>query len=1013
MSGVVDPARPAGLRRDEAWGFREERRTADAAAEVAAEPFRLSPPPDRPGGPDRAFPLAFSFDGRPMRGLSGDTLASALLANGERLIARSFKYHRPRGIFTAGSEEPNALVTVGEGAHADPNTRATTVELSDGLVARSQNHRGSLRHDLMAVNDLLAPFLGAGFYYKTFMWPRALWERLYEPVIRASAGLGRLSGEADPDAYGHGHLHCDVLVTGAGPAGLSAALAAARAGARVILADEDFALGGRLLAETYEVDGVPGTVWALRAAEELEALPNVRVLRRTSTFGAFDHGVHGLLETHRGHHRDAPRQTLWRVRAKRSIVCAGAQERPIAFPDNDRPGVMLASAVRSYANRFDVAAGRRVAVFTATEDGRRTAADLRDRGVEVVLLDARADAPALAGVETVAGARVVGTRGRHALREVRLADGRRIASDCLAVSGGWNPALHLTCHHRGRPEWREDIAAFVPSGAPPGMVAAGAAVGDLSLASCLRGGHEAGAAAAADLGHASHPGTPARAEDEARDVQPLWQIKGRGRAWIDLQNDVTVKDVEQSHREGFRAVEHLKRYTTLGMATDQGKTSNAVGLAVMAELTGQTIPKTGTTIFRPPVSPVAIGAFAGHARGRDFRPTRLTPTHDWARERGAVFVEAGQWLRAQYFPRPDEAHWRQAVDREVLAVRDGVGVCDVSTLGKIDVQGPDAAAFLNRVYANGFATLPVGKCRYGLMLREDGIVMDDGTVARLGEHHYVVTTTTANAGSVFRHMEFARQCLWPELDVHLISTTEAWAQIAVAGPRSRDLLERLVDPGHDISDAAFPYLACGPMTVRGGVPARLFRLSFSGERAFEIAVPARYGDALMRALMEDGEDLGVTAYGTEALGVMRIEKGHPAGNELDGRTTARDLGLGRMVSTKKDAVGAVLSRRDGLSSDDGHDLVGLVPVDRTAPLVAGAHLLSASDPRDMTHDQGWTSSACHSPMLGHATALGFLRGGRGRMGERLIAANPLEGRDVEVEVVSPHFFDPDGDRLRG
>ena len=980
---------------------------------ATGEPFRLPPVTGR--GAD-AKPLGFTFNGRPHSGREGDTLAAALLANGTRFVARSFKYHRPRGIFTAGPEEPSALVTLHEGARTTPNTRATMVELTEGLVVRSQNHRGSLERDWMAATDLMAPFFGAGFYYKTFMWPGKLWEKLYEPAIRASAGLGRLSGEPDPDAYDHAFLHCDVLVVGSGPAGLSAALAAGRAGARVVLAEEDFQIGGRLLAEREEIDERPGDEWARLALAELQAMANVRVMARTCVFGAYDHGTYGLLEMRTDAHDGRPSQVLWRLYSRRSIVCAGAQERGIAFGANDRPGIMLASAVRAYVNRFDVTPGRRVAVFTTTDDGWRTARDLQRRGVEIAaLLDTREGATPcdLGDTRIVRGAQVVGTKGRHALRSIELGDGETIETDCLAVAGGWNPNVHLSCHHRDRPHWRDDIAAFVPSTPPDNMTVAGAAAGDLALGSCLRGGHEAGRTAATELGFDGKVGEAARGANEPTGTKAFWHVKSsKGRAWLDLQNDVTVKDVRQSYWEGFRAVEHLKRYTTLGMATDQGKTSNMGGLAIMAEMTGQTIPKTGTTIFRPPVSPVAIGAFAGRARGHHFRPTRLTPSHAWAEEQGAVFVDAGPWKRAQWFPLSGETYWRESVDREVKAVRERVGVCDVTTLGKIDVKGRDAALFLNHVYANAFARLPVGKCRYGLMLREDGFVMDDGTAARLADDHFVVTTTTANAVGVFRHMEYCRQCLWPELDVHLVSTTDAWAQFAVAGPRSRALLERIVDD-LDLSDEAFPFMACGETGVCGGTPARLFRISFSGERAYEIAVPTRYGDALVRALMAAGEDLGVVPYGTEALGVMRIEKGHAAGNELDGRTTARDLGLGRMVSTKKDAIGGVLSRRERLASEDGHDLVGLKPVDGTGSIAAGSHLLAIGAAETMDNDEGWVSSACYSPTLGHPIALGFLLQGRSRFGQRLVAANPLENRRVEVEITSPHFFDPEGERMRG
>lgn len=972
---------------------------------------------------NRKKELNFRFDGRSFKGFEGDTLASALLANGERLMGRSFKYHRPRGVLTAGSEEPNALVELRQGNRQEPNTRATVAELFEGLEANAQNAWPSLRFDAMAVNDRFSNFLTAGFYYKTFMWPKPFWEKVYEPIIRKAAGLGSISFEEDPDLYDKGFLHCDLLIIGAGPTGLAAALTAGRSGARVILADEDFRMGGRLNAETLTLGDASGSDWAAEAHAELASLDNVRLMTRTTVIGAFDHGVYGAVERVQDHLpqtiADKPRQILWRIYSRKAMLCAGAMERPIAFADNDRPGVMLASAVRSYVNRWAAAPAQEIAIFTNNDDGHRTAADLIAKGIKVpAVIDVRTDAPAVAGAELLSGAEVIGTEGRLGLTSVtvRLANGqtRKIKCGALAVSGGWNPNLHLTCHQRGRPQWNADLAAFVPGpDLPSGMTVAGAANGQLSTAQALAGGAMGATAALGALGINAKPINLPQAEDAAVALKPFWHVAhGKSRAWVDQQNDVTVKDVKLAHQEGFVSVEHLKRYTTLGMATDQGKTSNMLGLAVMAELTGKSIPETGTTIFRPPYTPVPMGTMAGRATGKHFHPTRKTPSHTWAEEQGAVFTEVGDWLRAQWFPRQGETHWRQSVDREVLQTRKSVGVCDVTTLGKIDVQGKDAATFLNKVYANAFAKLPVGKVRYGLMLREDGIAYDDGTAARLAEDHFVVTTTTANAVLAYRNMEFARQCLWPDLDVQLISTTEAWAQYAVAGPNARRLLEKIVDADVDISNAGFPFMACGEITVCGGLRARLFRISFSGELAYEIAVPTRYGDGLVRALMEAGEEFEVTPYGTEALGVMRIEKGHAAGNELNGTTTALNLGLGRMVSKKKDCIGNTLSEREGLSDESGLRLVGFKPVSATEPVTAGAHLMNASGEISASTDQGYITSACFSPNLGCSIGIGFLKDGANRLGEVLRAANPLEGSTVEVEVVSAHFIDPEGERLR-
>lgn len=968
------------------------------------------------GHVDRDVTHKFLFDGKTYTGHHGDTLASALLANGVRLMGRSFKYHRPRGVLTAGSEEPNALVELRGGARQEPNTRATTIELYDGLIAKSQNKLGSLRFDLMAVNDRLSNFLTAGFYYKTFMWPKAFWEKVYEPIIRSAAGLGSLSLKDDPDVYDKGFLHCDLLIIGAGPSGLSAALTAGRSGAQVILADEDFAMGGRLNSENIAVGDGAGTDWVSAAMDEIANLPNVRIMTRTTVIGAFDHGIYGAVErvSDHMHTPDAgkPRQILWRIYTKGTVLAAGATERPIAFENNDRPGIMLGSAIRTYATRFGVAADKRIAIFTNNDDGHRTAADLHAKGVKIAaVVDVRPNAPRSIDYEVLNG-QIIDTKGRLGLTfaEIRLADGSTRTLECgaLGMSGGWNPNVHMTCHQRGRPTWNDSLAAFVPGGVlPPGMVVAGAANGDMSTHGALYGGAQA---ARAVLGLKGRMPKLPQAEDAPVNLTPFWYVEGCSRAWLDQQNDVTVKDVKLSHQEGFRSVEHLKRYTTLGMATDQGKTSNMGGLAIMAELAGKTIPEVGTTIFRPPYTPTAIGVLAGRHRGQDFHPKRLTPSHKWAEEQGAVFVEVGNWMRAQWFPRVGETTWRESVDREVLATRKSVGVCDVTTLGKIDVQGTDAAAFLNIIYCNGFAKLAVGKTRYGLMLREDGIAMDDGTAGRLAEDHFVVTTTTANALPVYRHMEFVRQCLYPDMDVQLISTTEAWAQYAVAGPNARKLLEKVVDV--DISNDSFPFMACANITICGGLRARLFRISFSGELAYEIAVPTAYGDALIRKIMDVGAEFDVTPYGTEALGVMRIEKGHAAGNELNGTTTAANLGMGKMVSSLKDCIGKVLSQREGLNADGDLRQVGIKPVDTNDPAPAGAHLMNVDGPVDAAHDQGYATSACFSPNLGHAIALGFLKNGSERMGERMRLVSPLTGVNIDVEICSAHFIDPEGERLR-
>jgi methylglutamate dehydrogenase subunit C len=992
---------------------------------MASQPNRLA----SGGLIDRSRTLQFYFDGHTYAGHPGDTLASALLANGVSLMGRSFKYHRPRGVLSAGSEEPNALVELRTGARREANTKATTAELYDGLEALSQNRWPSLNFDVMAINSLLSPVFVAGFYYKTFMWPAALWEKLYEPAIRRAAGLGRASDEADPDTYEKANAFCDVLVIGGGPAGLAAALNAGRSGARVILADENFALGGRAIDDAALIDGKPAMQWISAAETELAAMKDCRVMQRTTVFGTYDTGTYGAVERVSDHLATVPeaqpRQRLWRIVAKHTILASGATERPIVFGGNDRPGVMLAGAVRTYINRFGVAPGRKAIVFANNDYAATTVTALDRAGVEVVaIIDSRTEPSAfVADIASATETRLIsgvvtGTIGSKRVKGVvvRTNDGEEIKLDCdlLAMSGGWNPNIQLTTHLGGKPAWNDTLATFTTGTPPPGMTVAGAAAAAFGLKAALDGGASAGNTAATAAGFKSGAPTVPKAENESSAITPLWRVAGSiGKAFVDQQNDVTAPDIELAEREGFRAVEHLKRYTTLGMATDQGKTANVNALAIMAELTKKSIPQTGMTIARPPYTPVAIGAFAGHHRAKDFKPTRKPPSYAWSKEQAAVFVETGLWLRPSYFPRAGETDWLETVTREVNTVRSAVGICDVSTLGKIDVQGTDAATFLDRLYINGFKALAIGKARYGCMLREDGILMDDGTVARLGENHYFVTTTTANAVKVSQHMEFCAQWQWPELDVQMISATEQWAQYAVAGPKSRDLLRKIIDPQFDISDKGFPYMQAGEVTVCGGIKARLFRLSFSGERAYEIGVPARFGDALMRRLMAAGEEFGVCAYGTEALGVMRIEKGHISGPELNGTTTPRDVGLAGMASTKKDFIGRVLGGRPGLLDTDRPSLIGFRPVDRSDRLRSGAHFIGRDAEPTAANDDGYMTSVAFSPSLGHWVGLGLLKRGPSRIGEIIRAYDPIRGADTLVEVVASCFVDPEGTKLRG
>ncbi|MEM8987795.1 MAG: sarcosine oxidase subunit alpha family protein [Pseudomonadota bacterium] len=980
------------------------------------------------GAVDRSRPLSFQFDGAAYQGFAGDTLASALLANGVRLFGRSFKYHRPRGVMALGSAEPNALVELRAGAQREPNIQATMAELYDGLVARSQNRFPSLRYDLMAANQLAARFFVAGFYYKTFMWPSAFWEPVYEKLIRRAAGLGRAADAGDPDRYDHMHAHPDVLVVGGGPSGLAAARAASRVGARTMLVDENPNLGGALRFERTAIDGAPGDMWTDQITSEIADCGNGEILRRTTALGRYDHNVVLALERVSDHlptpEKGRPRQRLWIIRPKQIVVASGAEERPIAFADNDKPGVMLSSAVRGFVNRYAVAPGRRVAIVTVNDDGYLTARDLKAAGVDVTLIaDARGRTSVVSAELEAAGAPVL----RNALPEQALggievsglrlqnAAGDRLADhpcDVIAVAGGYNPRIQLLSQSGAAPVWREDLLSFVPPETDDATQVAGACRGVYDLKACIEDGVAAGAEAARRAGFTDAADAP-RPEPRPVAAAKLFEApkpigRSRGKAFVDFQNDVTADDVRLAVREGYEAVEHLKRYTTLGMATDQGKLSSVNGLAVLAEARGKPIAEVGTTRFRPPYAPAAIGAFAGYERGETFQPVRRTAMHRSHEQACATFVEAGQWLRPRYYARAGE-DMTAAIRREAAAVRNTLGVCDVSTLGKIDVYGPDAMEFLNRLYINNWAKLPVGKARYGVMLREDGHIFDDGTTSRLSDDHCFLTCTTANAARVLAHMEYAAEVLFPDYDVTFCSATEQWCGVAIAGPNSRNALGKLFD-GFDVSDAALPFMGVAE-TELFGVKARVFRISFSGELAYEINVPWGAGEMLWRRLMEAGAEFDITPYGTEALSVLRIEKGHIAGPEIDGRTTAADVGLGRMMA-KKDFIGKTLAARPGLTAADRPALVGVRPVSAEDRLRGGAHFVKDPD-RFEQESLGWVSSVADSPNVGSWIGLGFLKGGAARLGERIYAAYPLKAEMTEVEICAPCFVDPEGERLRG
>ncbi len=995
------------------------------------QPFRLP----GVGRLDAGKPLAFTFDGKSYTGREGDTLASALLANGVHLVGRSFKYHRPRGFLSAGPEEPNALVGIHrDAARKTPNVRATVQELYDGLAAVSQNRWPSLAFDIGAISDLNAPLFSAGFYYKTFKWPRAAWDRLYEPAIRRAAGLGNAPDKPDPDHYANRFAHCDVLVIGAGPAGLAAALAACETGARVILADEQPVPGGRLRFEAdARIEGKSGWDWAEETVARLAARDNVRVLTRTTGFGYYAQNMIGLVERVTDHlanpDPNAPRERLWQVRAKRVVLATGAIERHMVFPDNDRPGIMLASSARTYLNHFGVAVGNRIAVYAAEDSAYAAAIDLKKHGVGIAaIIDSRAapESPAVEearalGIDVLAGHAVIGTDGRLRVRRVHVAPisggpHREFQVDALLTSSGWTPAVHLFSQSRGKLAFDEATQRFLPGLYVQDAVSVGSCNGTFDLASSVNEAFDAGAKVAKEAGFRK----PRARQMEASSGTP-WSIGMAGAspgvepgtskmAFVDFQNDVTAKDIRQAVREGMRSIEHVKRFTTTGMATDQGKTSNLHGLAIASQMLGKPIPEVGLTTFRPPYTPVTFGALVGHSRGRLFEPTRRTPTHDWAKAQGAVFEDVGQWKRARYFPQVGE-DMHAAVARESRTVRETAGIFDASTLGKIEVVGPDAARFMELMYTNPWAKLGVGRCRYGIMLREDGFIYDDGVVGRIAEDRFHVTTTTGGAPRVLHHMEDYLQTEFPDLKVWLTSTSEQWAVIAVQGPRSREIIAPFVE-GIDISDEAMPHMSVREGRVCG-VPARLFRISFTGERGFEINVPADYGLSVWKSIWAEGQKHGACAYGTETMHVLRAEKGFIiVGQETDGTVTPDDAGLSWAIGRKKaDFVGIRGLRRPDLVAEGRKQLVGLKTVDPQIVLDEGAQIVADPDQPVPMKMIGHVTSSYWSSNCGRSIALALIENGRARMGERLYV--PMPDEMVEAEVTSTIFFDEKGERLHG
>jgi len=996
-----------------------------------SQKFRL----DKGGYINRNKKISFRFNGKKYFGYEGDTLASALLANGVHLVGRSFKYHRPRGFIGAGVEEPNAQVQLYAGAKTEPNAIATTVELVEGLVAKSQNCFPSVSFDFGAINNFLSKFFPAGFYYKTFMWPKSFWYKIYEPIIRKAAGLGVAPLKPDPDRYEHKFEYCDILIAGSGPSGLASALAAAKNGAKVILAEDKPRFGGSLLTDEVTIGNKKGKDWAEETITELKSMPNVIVKNRSQVFGYYDHNMMVMSERTRDHiekpNEFTPRQRLWYIRAKEVIISTGSIERPLVFGNNDRPGVMLASAAKEYIKIYSVIVGRKPIIFTNNDSGYDTAIDFKKNGIDPLVLDIRESSESSVikeaknlnisikfsyGVVNALGYKKVNSAliGKLNKEKSSYENLENVICDCICISGNWTPTVHLSSQSGNKLRFDEKVNAFIPNQPRQNESTIGAANGSVTLKNTLEEGFLKGYELSKKItGKEEKILTPKSNERSYGKQDKFWCMPLPKNKYykrcVDFQNDVYVSDIELAVREGFRSIEHVKRYTTLGMATDQGRTSNLNGLQLVSNIEKKIIPEVGHTTFRPPYTPVTIGAIVGREVGKHYRPTRKSPIHAWHESNNAIFVDAGLWLRPRYY-KQDNENLAEAAKREAINVRNNVGVCDVTSLGKIDIKGSDSAEFLNRIYTNAWMKLPIGKARYGVMLREDGIVFDDGTTTRISENHYHMTTTTAQAANVLSHLEFYLQVVWPELDVNVLSTTEQWAGVALAGPNSRNLLSKLF-PETDVSDKAIPFMGFKEGDLFG-VPARIFRISFSGELAYEINVESGYGFFMWEKIIEIGKEMNVEPYGTEALSTLRIEMGHVAGSEIDGRVIASDLSLEKMLSKKKDFIGKRSLNRNAFSNPEREKIVGVVPLDKKTMIPEGSHLVVDANANLPNPKIGHISASCWSVEYNNPFSLAILKNGKKKIGEKYFAVSPLKNKSIPVEIVSSHYVDPKGERVR-